>query len=88
MELKKVFLSEAEMPRQWYNIMADMPTPMEPPPAPGDRPAGRPPGSGPYFPYEFDRARGQQSTLDRHPGTGVGKIHDVASFPPGAGLCP
>ena len=24
----KVFLSEDEMPRQWYNLAADLPTPM------------------------------------------------------------
>ena len=35
MEVKKIFLPESEMPRQWYNIMADMPTPMEPPLDPG-----------------------------------------------------
>ncbi len=31
MKVKKIFLPESELPRQWYNIMADMPTPMEPP---------------------------------------------------------
>jgi len=31
----KVFLNESEMPRQWYNIMADLPTPMNPPLHPG-----------------------------------------------------
>ena len=28
---KKILLPESEIPRQWYNIMADLPTPMEPP---------------------------------------------------------
>ena len=31
METKKIFLAEKDMPRQWYNIQADMPTPMQPP---------------------------------------------------------
>ena len=31
----KVFLSEKDMPRQWYNIQADMPTPLSPPLHPG-----------------------------------------------------
>jgi len=31
MEQIKVFLSEADMPRKWYNIQADMPTPLDPP---------------------------------------------------------
>jgi tryptophan synthase beta chain len=35
MEQIKVLLDESEMPRQWYNIVADMPTPMKPPLHPG-----------------------------------------------------
>jgi len=31
MKTKKYVLTEQDMPRRWYNIMADMPTPMEPP---------------------------------------------------------
>ena len=31
----KVLLSEEDMPRQWYNIQADMPTPLRPPLHPG-----------------------------------------------------
>jgi len=35
---KKVFLSEKDMPRQWYNIQADLPNPLPPPlnPATGE----------------------------------------------------
>jgi len=35
MENIKVFLRDDEIPREWYNIMADMPTPMSPPLHPG-----------------------------------------------------
>lgn len=35
MKTKKIILPESELPRQWYNILADMPTPMEPPLHPG-----------------------------------------------------
>jgi tryptophan synthase beta chain len=35
MEQMKVLLNDDEMPRQWYNILADMPTPMSPPLHPG-----------------------------------------------------
>jgi tryptophan synthase beta chain len=35
MEQIKVVLNDEEIPRQWYNIMADMPTPMRPPLHPG-----------------------------------------------------
>lgn len=35
MDTRKIVLPESELPRQWYNIMPDMPTPMEPPLHPG-----------------------------------------------------
>ncbi len=35
MKQVKVLLNESEMPRQWYNISADLPTPMSPPLHPG-----------------------------------------------------
>jgi len=35
MRQTKIFLDESEIPKQWYNIMADMPTPMSPPLHPG-----------------------------------------------------
>jgi len=30
-KIRKIILSESEMPRQWYNIMADMPNKPMPP---------------------------------------------------------
>ena len=30
----KIFLNEDEIPRQWYNLAADLPTPMNPPMGP------------------------------------------------------
>jgi len=35
MEQVKTLLEDHEIPRQWYNIMADLPTPMKPPLHPG-----------------------------------------------------
>lgn len=32
---KKIFLEESEMPKQWYNLAPDLPTPMNPPLGPG-----------------------------------------------------
>ncbi|MGC8767078.1 MAG: TrpB-like pyridoxal phosphate-dependent enzyme [Brevinematia bacterium] len=29
--MKKVFLPESELPKQWYNVLADLPEPIEPP---------------------------------------------------------
>lgn len=53
MKAKKYVLTEQDMPRQWYNIMADMPTPMEPPLHPGTgQPAG-PEDLAPIFPMSL-----------------------------------
>ncbi|MCF8063325.1 MAG: TrpB-like pyridoxal-phosphate dependent enzyme, partial [Deltaproteobacteria bacterium] len=53
MDVKKIFLPESEMPRQWYNIQADMPTPLEPPLHPGTgQPAG-PDDLAPIFPMNL-----------------------------------
>ena len=50
MEVKKIFLPESEMPRQWYNIAADMPTPMEPTLHPGTGEPVGPDDWAPIFP--------------------------------------
>jgi tryptophan synthase beta chain len=53
MEVRKIVLPESELPRQWYNIMADMPTPMEPPLHPGTgKPVG-PDDLAPIFPMNL-----------------------------------
>jgi tryptophan synthase beta chain len=50
MAMKKIVLNESEIPKQWYNISADMPTAMEPPLHPGTgQPAG-PDDLSPIFP--------------------------------------
>jgi tryptophan synthase beta chain len=47
---KKITLTESEIPKQWYNVLADMPTAMEPPLHPGTgQPAG-PDDLSPIFP--------------------------------------
>jgi tryptophan synthase beta chain len=35
MDFKTIVLPDSEIPRQWYNILADLPTPMDPPLHPG-----------------------------------------------------
>lgn len=53
MKTKKYVLTEKDMPRQWYNIMADMPTPAEPALHPGTgQPAG-PEDFAPIFPMNL-----------------------------------
>lgn len=36
--ITRVFLDQKEMPRQWYNLAADLPTPMQPPLGPDGKP--------------------------------------------------
>ena len=52
MEVKKIFLPESEMPRQWYNLAADLPTPMLPPLGPDGNPIG-PEMLAPVFPMNL-----------------------------------
>ncbi len=53
MEVKKILLTEDEMPRQWYNILADMPTPMQPPLHPGTGQPVGPDDLAPIFPMNL-----------------------------------
>ena len=49
----KIFLPESEMPRQWYNIMADLPKPMPPVLHPGTGQPVGPADLAPLFPMEL-----------------------------------
>jgi tryptophan synthase beta chain len=53
MEQVKVFLDESEIPTQWYNILADMPTPMSPPLHPGTGQPVGPDDLAPVFPMNL-----------------------------------
>lgn len=50
---KKVFLSEDELPREWYNIAADLPNPMPPPLHPGTGQPVGPEDLEPIFPMNL-----------------------------------
>lgn len=52
METTKILLSEDEMPRQWYNLAADLPTPMLPPLGPDGNPIS-PDMLAPVFPMNL-----------------------------------
>ncbi|MFD0673289.1 TrpB-like pyridoxal phosphate-dependent enzyme [Cohnella sp. GCM10027633] len=59
---KKILLSESEIPTHWYNVMADMPNPLQPPIHPG---TGQPTGPEDFqaiFPMELIR---QEMTQER-----------------------
>jgi len=49
----KVFLREDEIPKQWYNIQADLPTPLQPPLHPGTRQPIGPQDLAPVFPMNL-----------------------------------
>ncbi|MBN2351205.1 MAG: TrpB-like pyridoxal phosphate-dependent enzyme [Spirochaetales bacterium] len=48
----KVYLTEDEMPRQWYNLAADLPSPMQPPLGPDGKPIS-PDMLAPVFPMNI-----------------------------------
>jgi tryptophan synthase beta chain len=49
----KVVLSESEIPTSWYNIQADLPTPLDPPLHPGTKEPLGPEDLAPLFPMEL-----------------------------------
>ena len=59
---RKILLSESDLPRQWYNVQADLPKPMAPPLHPGTRQPIDPEALAPIFPMELIK---QEATLDR-----------------------
>src|SRR5512137_736964 len=65
MEQFKVTLEDREIPKQWYNILADMPTPMSPPLHPGTgKPVG-PQDLAPIFPMGLiEQEVSQQRWID------------------------
>jgi len=51
----KIILDEEEMPRKWYNIQADLPTPLDPPKHPLTEEPIKPEDLAPLFPKELIR---------------------------------
>jgi tryptophan synthase beta chain len=59
----KILLSESDLPRQWYNVLADMPSPPPPPIDPGTRKPIGPEALAPLFPMALIR---QEVTSERY----------------------
>ena len=53
MEQVKVLLDDSEIPREWYNIVADLPVPMSPPLHPGTKKPLKPEDLAPVFPMNL-----------------------------------
>ena len=53
MDIRKILLSEKEIPQVWYNILADLPKPMDPPLHPGTLQPVTPDLLAPLFPMEL-----------------------------------
>ena len=65
----RIVLNESEIPRQWYNIAADLPNPPAPPAAPGHACSRSDPADlAPLFPMELIKQEVSAGALDRHPG--------------------
>ncbi|MDA0747929.1 MAG: TrpB-like pyridoxal phosphate-dependent enzyme [bacterium] len=61
----KVVLQESEIPKQWYNIAADMPTPMQPPLHPVTRQPVGPDDLAPIFPMNLiEQEMSQERWID------------------------
>ncbi|OGW76080.1 MAG: TrpB-like pyridoxal-phosphate dependent enzyme [Omnitrophica bacterium RBG_13_46_9] len=52
MKEKKILLNERDIPKQWYNLAPDLPTPMQPPLGPDGKPV-RPDMLAPVFPMNL-----------------------------------
>ncbi|MER3419684.1 MAG: TrpB-like pyridoxal phosphate-dependent enzyme [Chloroflexota bacterium] len=52
---RKIQLSEADLPRQWYNILPDLPSPLPPPLHPATKQPIGPEALAPLFPMELIR---------------------------------
>jgi tryptophan synthase beta chain len=64
MQQTKILLTEDEMPRQWYNLAADLPTPLQPPLGPDGKPV-TPEMLAPVFPMNIiEQEVSQQRWID------------------------
>ncbi len=68
MDQVKILLNESDMPRQWYNVLPDLPTPLHPPLHPGTgKPVG-PEDLAPIFPMPLiEQEVSTQSWIDIPP---------------------
>ncbi len=86
----KILLTESEIPRQWYNIAADLPTPLQPPLGPDGKPIS-PEMLAPVFPMNLiEQEVSQQRWIDipeevLEPPLPVAAVAAPEGNPPGKG---
>ncbi len=80
----KILLREGDMPREWYNMAADLPTPPLPPLGPDGKPI-TPDMLAPVFPMNIIEQEVSTQRWIRHPGGGAGHPVPVASDAAAAG---
>jgi len=64
---KKIFLNETDIPREWYNIQADLPTPVPPPLHPGTGQPITPDMLAPIFPMNLSSRKLARKGGSRYP---------------------
>ncbi len=82
-ERTKITLDESEIPRRWYNVLPDLPSPMPPPLHPGTGQPVGPEDLAPLFPMELIR---QEVTSDSYVPI-PDDVLDVYSLWPGRRRC-
>ena len=75
----KYLLQESELPRQWYNVIPDLPSPAAAAAAPGHRAAGRPGRPRAAVPGRPDRPGSVRRPVHPHPRGGPRRLPAVAA---------
>ena len=77
----KITLPESEIPTHFYNIVADLPTPLPPPLHPGTREPIGPDALAPIFPAGLIAQEVSQERMDRNPGRGARHLPSLPAEP-------
>ena len=72
-------LSQADIPKQWYNLLADFPEPLPPPLHPGTRQPVAPEMMTQIFPENLVQAGNVPGPMGRNPGTRARGLCPVAA---------
>ena len=76
----KFVLDEADMPTQWYNVVADLPEPPPPPLHPGTGEPVGPDDLAPLFPMALIEQEVSDGAVHPDPGRGAGGLPAVAAL--------